>query len=167
MGRKKIGLVNYDNHNAFIDYISARSKKLVVERVSKLIKLIADDKKQYHDRIFEFSNEFGVYPHEPSTLTKDHVKLITEIEIHAFSRVNAFIDEIDGLKISFKNAQAQARYKKKNKLTDNERFIIECNADEYLYIKMLKELCKKDGIKLEDQLKTLYRYLHKQKKRKA
>ena len=161
MGRKKIGLINSDNNDTFIDYIKARTKKLTDERVAELITLISAAKKQYYDLTFEFSQEYGVFPHEPDTLTDEHIKLIADIEEQAFTEVNALIDQTNGLKVAFKNAQSQARHKKKNKLTDNERFILEFNQDEYLYIKEMRTLCKDNGIKLESELQALYHALRK------
>jgi hypothetical protein len=160
MGRKKVGLINIDNFDAFIDYIKARTKKLTDDRVSELVELINADRKKCHHLTFEFETQHGVFTHEPDTLTSEHIKLITEINETAFHDSNNSIDSISGLKTAFKNAQSQARYKKKNKLTDNERFILEFNQDEYLYLKMMKELCKENDIKLEDELHELYRNIN-------
>ena len=161
MGRKKVGLINIDNCDAFIDYIKARTKKLTDDRVSKLVELINADRKKCHHLTFEFETQHGVFTHEPDTLTAEHIKLITEINETAFHDSNSSIDSISGLKTAFKNAQSQVRYKKKNKLTDNERFILEFNPDEYLYLKMMKDLCTKNNIKLEDELHELYRNINR------
>jgi hypothetical protein len=161
MGRKKVGLINIDNCDAFIDYIKARTKKLTDDRVSKLVELINADRKKCHHLTFEFETQHGVFTHEPDTLTAEHIKLITEINETAFHHSNSSIDSISGLKTAFKNAQSQVRYKKKNKLTDNERFILEFNPDEYLYLKMMKDLCTKNNIKLEDELHELYRNINR------
>ncbi|MGR6783054.1 hypothetical protein ACU5B6_27020, partial [Moritella viscosa] len=122
---------------------------------------INSDRKKYHHLSFEFATQYGVFTHEPDTLTAEHIKLIAEINETAFHDSNNLIDNINGLKTAFKNAQSQARYKKKNRLTDNERFILEFNQDEYLYLKMMKELCKENDIKLEDELHALYRNINK------
>ncbi|WP_075519310.1 hypothetical protein, partial [Moritella viscosa] len=161
MGRKKVGLINIDNCDSFIDYIKARTKKLTDDRVSELVERINSDRKKYHHLSFEFATQYGVFTHEPDTLTAEHIKLIAEINETAFHDSNNLIDNINGLKTAFKNAQSQARYKKKNRLTDNERFILEFNQDEYLYLKMMKELCKENDIKLEDELHALYRNINK------
>jgi hypothetical protein len=161
MGRKKVGLINIDNCDAFIDYIKARTKKLTDDRVSELVELINADRKKCHHLESEFETQHGVFTHEPDTLTAEHIKLIVEINETAFHDSNSFIDSITGLKTAFKNAQSQARYKKKNKLTDNERFILEFNPDEYLYLKLMKDLCTKNNIKLEDELHELYRNINK------
>jgi len=161
MGRKKIGLINIDNCDAFIDYIKARTKKFTDDRVSELVELINADIKKYHHLVFEFATQHGVFAHEPDTLTAEHIKLIAEINEIAFHDSNGLIDSIGGLKTAFKNAQSQARHKKKFKLTNNERFILEFNPDEYLYLKMMKDLCKENDIKLEDELRDLYRGLVK------
>jgi len=161
MGRKKVGLINIDNCDAFIDYIKARTKKLTDDRVSQLVELINADRKKCNHLESEFEVEYGVFTHQPKTLSPEHIKLITEINNTAFHDSNSSIDSISGLKTAFKNAQSQARYKKKNKLTDNERFILEFNQDEYLYLKMMKDLCTKNNIKLEDELHELYRNINK------
>ena len=158
MGRKKVGLINIDNCDTFIDYIKARTKKLTDDRVAELVELINADRKKCHHLESEFATQHGVFTHEPDTL---NVKLIAEINETAFHDSNAVIESMNGLKTAFKNAQSQARYKKKNKLTDNERFILEFNPDEYLYLKMMKELCTKNKIQLEDELHELYRNINK------
>jgi len=160
MGRKKVGLINIDNCDAFIDYIKARTKKLTDDRVSELVELINADRKKCHHLESEFELKHDVLTHQPETLSPEHIKLITEINETTFHDSNSVIDSITGLKTAFKNAQSQARYKKKNKLTDNERFILEFNQDEYLYLKMMKELCKENNIKLEDELHELYRNIN-------
>jgi len=161
MGRKKIGLINIDNCDTFIDYIKARTKKLTDDRVSKLVMLINADRKKCHHLESEFELKYDVFTHQPETLNPTHIKLIAEINETAFHDSNNLIDSITGLKTAFKNAQSQARYKMKNRLTDNERFILEFNQDEYLYLKVMKELCTKNNIKLEDELHELYRNINK------
>ena len=161
MGRKKVGLINIDNCDEFIDYIKARTKKLTDDRVSQLVEQINIDRKKCHHLESEFELEYDVLTHQPETLNPTHIKLIAEINETAFHDSNNLIDSITGLKTAFKNAQSQARYKKKNKLTDNERFILEFNQDEYLYLKMMKELCKDNALKLEDELHDLYRDITK------
>lgn len=161
MGRKKVGLINIDNCDAFIDYIKARTKKFTDARVSQLVELINADRKKCLHLESEFELEYDVFTHQPETLNQEHIQLIAEINETAFHDSNNLIDSISGLKTAFKNAQSQARHKKKNKLTDNERFILEFNPDEYLYLKMMKELCKKNNIQLEDELHELYRNIAK------
>jgi len=156
MGRKKIGVINIDNCDNFVYYIKARTKTLTDELVFKLVELIHLNKKMFHQSKFEFEKTHGVEKGKLETLNNKDEKLIAEINEAAFHESNTLIESLNGLKKAFKNAEYQARYKKKNKLTDNERFILEFNTDEYLYLKMLKELCKKKGINLEDELQDLY-----------
>ncbi len=161
MGRKKVVLINIDNYDIFIHYIRARTKKLTDGLVSQLIEQINTDKKKCNHLESEYELKYNVEVHKPEKLSQEHIKSIAKINEIAFHDSNCLIESIEGLKRSFKNAQSQARYKKKNKLTDNERFSLDFNIDEYIYLKMIKDLCKKNNIKLEHKLKVLHSALSK------
>lgn len=72
--------------------------------------------------------------------------------------MNAVIESVDGgLKVAFRNAQAQKRHKAKNKFTGNARVVMEMGFDERFVLLQLREMCKENDINFHDELRD-FRY---------
>jgi len=146
MARKVVPLIRFDNYKQFIDYINTRINIYTDDRVAELIKLGKEANAIYRQFEQDFEKEYNVFTHEPGTHTDKHKKLIQEMEITAFEKLNDCVEDTPKLKVAFRNAQGTKRHKDKIKYTENDRVVIEMGYNERAAINRLRGLCRDNNL---------------------
>jgi len=155
MAGKPVPLVNLDNHKKFIDYISKRVPKFTLAKVTEMIALANDGRKETFQSQDDFLNMHDVFYHQPETHNDEQKKIAENIEHKAFALVNNYVDSVPGLRVSFRNALNQERHKNKLKYTNSAKSVMELNHQDKRVLVSIRDLCKKLDVDFNEKLNGL------------
>jgi hypothetical protein len=140
MANKKIGVVNNENSDFFIGYISS-GKNIAVEVIEQLTELADKAGRSAHDRQVRFAIKNDIDDAILiRTWTDEQRTLLESIYVSCYQELNGYIDALHvtdfDLRKAFRNADNQRKHKIANK-----KHNFEVNGDLFYELKRMRGLC--------------------------